>query len=48
MAASPVSTITSALAGAGDDLLAIGGVGIGIGVGVLVLRKGYRVVQSFF
>ena len=48
MAASPVSTITDALAGTEGNLLAVAGVGIGIGASVLVLKKGYRLVKGFF
>lgn len=48
MAASPVTTVTNAVAGLDTDLLQIGAVGIGIGVSVLALKKGYRMVKSFF
>lgn len=47
MAATPVSTVTGAVDGMQDDLLAIGAVGIGIGAAVFALRKGWKVVKSF-
>ena len=48
MAATPVSTITTALASADTDLYTIAAVGLGIGMGIVVLKKGYRLVKSFF
>jgi len=45
--ATPLSTITSATSGMGDDLLAVAGVGLGIGVTVFVLRKGFRLLKGF-
>lgn len=47
MAATPVSTVTSAVAGMQGDLLAVGAVGIGIGAAVFALKKGWRTVKSF-
>jgi L-aminopeptidase/D-esterase-like protein len=47
MAATPVSTVTSAVSGLEDDLLAVGAVGLGIGATVLALRKGWSVARSF-
>lgn len=45
--ADPVTTVTSAVSGLQDDLLAIGAVGIGISVAVFALRKGYKTVLGF-
>jgi hypothetical protein len=42
-----VTTITTALAGLEDDLLAVAAVGLGIGVAIYGLRKGYSLVKSF-
>lgn len=47
MAATPVSTVTTAVDGMKDDLLTIGAVGIGIGAAVFALRKGWKTVKSF-
>lgn len=47
MASTPVTTVTNAVDGMQDDLLAIGAVGIGIGAAVFALRKGWKVVKSF-
>ena len=47
MAATPVSTVTSAVSGMGADLLSIGAVGIGIGAAVFALKKGWKTVKSF-
>lgn len=45
--ATPTDTVTGALSGVGDDMLAVAGVGLGIGALVLVVRKGWRVATSF-
>lgn len=47
MAATPVTTVTSAVSGMSEDLLQIGAVGIGIGAAVFALRKGWKTVKSF-
>lgn len=44
----PVSTVTNAVDGLDDNLLAIAGVGIGIGAVVLAVRKGWKLVTRFF
>lgn len=47
MAATPVSTVTGAVAGMQDDLLQIGAVGLGIGAAVFALKKGWSTVKRF-
>lgn len=47
MAATPVSIVTGAVDGLGDDLLAIATVGIGVGALLFALKKGWRVVKGF-
>lgn len=42
-----VTTITTAVADLGPDLLAVAAVGLGIGVSIFGLRKGYALVRSF-
>lgn len=42
-----VATLTTALTGLQDDLLAVAGIGLGIGVAIFGLRKGYKVVKGF-
>jgi len=47
MAATPVSTITSAASGLSDDLLAVSAVGLGVGAMVFALRKGWKLLKGF-
>jgi hypothetical protein len=47
MAATPVSTITTAASGMGDDLLAVAGVGLGVGATIFVVRKGWKLLKGF-
>lgn len=47
MAATPVSTVTSAVSGLDNDLLQVGAVGLGIGATILALRKGWSIARSF-
>jgi hypothetical protein len=42
-----VSTITTAVSGLKDDLLAVAAVGLGVGASIFALRKGWRLVKSF-
>lgn len=42
-----VSTLTTAVATLGPDLLAVAAVGLGIGVSIFGLKKGYTLVRSF-
>jgi len=46
MAATPVSTVTGAVDGLGDDLLAVAGAGIAVGALVFAVRKGWKVVRG--
>ena len=41
------STLTGAVDGMSDDLLAVAGVGLGIGATLFVLRKGWRLLKGF-
>lgn len=47
MAATPVSTITTAASGLEDDLLAVAAVGLGVGATIFALRKGWRLLKGF-
>ena len=42
-----VSTLTTAVATLGPDLLAVAAVGLGIGISIFGLKKGYGLVRSF-
>lgn len=42
-----VTTITSAIAGFGDELLLIGAAGIGVAALPFLLRRGWALVKSF-
>lgn len=48
MAASPVTTVTGAVTGMGDDLLLVAAAGVGIGATILVVKKGWKLVRGFF
>lgn len=42
-----VTTLTTAVATLGPDLLAVAAVGLGIGISIFGLKKGYGLVRSF-
>lgn len=43
----PITVITSATSGLGDDLGAVAAIGLGVGVTMFVLRRGWNLVRSF-
>jgi len=46
MAATPVTTVTGAVDGLGDDLLLVAGAGIAIGAVLFAVKKGWRTVKG--
>ena len=46
MAASPVTTVTTAVSGLDDQLLQVAGAGIGVGAVVFAVRKGWRLIKG--
>jgi len=47
MASTPVSTVTTAVSGLGDDLLLVAGAGLAVGALVFAVKKGWRLVKGF-
>ncbi|HET9877377.1 MAG TPA: hypothetical protein VFQ37_16715 [Mycobacterium sp.] len=45
--ATPVSIVSDAANGMGDDLLSVAGVGLGIGALVFVVRRGWGLLKGF-
>ena len=45
--ATPLSVITEALGGFGDQILPIAGIALATGVTVLALKRGWRLAKSF-
>jgi len=47
MAATPVSIVTTAVDGLGDDLMAVAAIGLGVGALLFALKKGWKTVKGF-